>query len=53
MGYIQGSLKSFVNVQFHCLVSKLKMTSKISTLPPAGKISADAHECIDFELILG
>jgi len=46
-------VKSFVNVHLHYIVSNLKMISKISTLPPAGKISADAHGCIDFELILG
>jgi len=31
-----------VNVRLHCIVSNLKMISKISTLPH-GKISADAH----------
>jgi len=36
--------KRFVNVNLHCIVSNLKRTSKMSTLPPLGKISADAHD---------
>jgi len=35
-------VKRFVNVHLHCIVSNLKMISKMSTLPP-GKVSADAH----------
>ena len=45
-------VKRFVIVHLHCIVSNLKRISKISTLPP-GKISLDAHGCIDFDLILG
>jgi len=44
--------KRFVNVHLYCIVSKLKRISKISTLSPV-KISADAHGCTDFDLILG
>jgi len=36
-------VKRFVHVHLHCIVSNLKRISKISTLPPPGKISADAH----------
>ena len=37
---------------FVFIVSNLKRISNISALPP-GKISADAHGCTDFDLILG
>jgi len=35
--------KRFVNVRLHCIVSNLKSISKMSTLSPLGKISADAN----------
>ena len=37
-------LKRFVNVHLHSIISSLKMISKILTLPPPGKNSADAHD---------
>ena len=42
-------LKRFVNVHLHCVISNQKRISKMLTLPPAGKISADAHvyKCSD------
>jgi len=43
-------VKRFVNVNLHCIVSNLKRISKMSTLPPPGNISADAHGCTDFDL---
>jgi len=46
-------VKRFVNVYLHCIVTKLKMISKISTLPPTGKITADTHGySIEITLIL-
>ena len=36
-------IKRFLNVHLHCVVSNLKMISKKPTLPPPGKIYADAH----------
>jgi len=33
----------FVNIHLHCIDSNLKRISKVSTLPPSGNISADAH----------
>jgi len=36
-------VKRCVNVHLQWIVSKLKMVSKMSILPPPGKISADAH----------
>jgi len=33
----------FVYVHLHCIVNNLKKISKMSPLPPPGKISADAH----------
>jgi len=45
--------KRFVNVYLHCIVSNLKGISKISTFYPHGNISADAHGCTGFDLILG
>ena len=35
--------KCFVKIHLHCNLSHLKCISKMSTLPPSGKISADAH----------
>jgi len=32
-----------VKADLHCIVSDLERISKMSTLPPPGKISADAH----------
>jgi len=32
-------VKRLLNVYLHCIVTKLKMISKISTLHPSGKIS--------------
>ena len=46
------TVKRFVNIHLHCIVSNLKRISKISTLSPSEKTSADAHECTDFDLIL-
>jgi len=31
----------------------MKRIREIATLAPAGKLLADAHGCIDFDLILG
>ena len=36
-------VKRLVKVHLHCIVSNLKIISKMSRLPPPGKISADAH----------
>ena len=36
-------VKRFVNIHSHCIVSNLARSSKMLTLPPLGKISADAH----------
>ena len=36
-------LKRFLNVHLHRIVSNLKRISNISTLPPPGIFSADAH----------
>jgi len=36
-------VKRYVNVHLHCMVSNLKTTNKMSTLPSLAKISADAH----------
>jgi len=41
--YSVKRVKHFVNVHLHCIVSNLKRLSKMSTLPPPGKISAGAH----------
>jgi len=37
--YLWGveTVKRFVNVHFHCIVSNLKRTSKLSMLPPLEK----------------
>jgi len=40
------TVKRYVNVHLHCIVGSLKRTSKTSTLPTPGKISADAHACV-------
>jgi len=34
------TVKRFVNINLHCKDSNLKKISKMSTLPPSGKISA-------------
>jgi len=39
-------VKHYVNVHLHCIVSSLQGTSKMSTLPAPGKISADANACV-------
>jgi len=39
-------VKCYVNVHLHCMVSNLKITNKMSTLPSHAKISADAHSCV-------
>jgi len=39
----KGKVKRFVNFYLQCTVSNLKWISKMSTLPPPGKISADGH----------
>ena len=39
-------VKRYVNVHLHCIVSSLKWTSKMSTLPTRGKFSAGAHACV-------
>ena len=44
--------KRFVNVLLRWIVSNLIRINKISKLAPE-KISADAHGCTDFDLILG
>jgi len=36
-------LKRFVSIHLHCIIRNLKRIGKMSTLPPPGKISADAH----------
>jgi len=36
-------VKRFVNVRLHCIVSNLTRASKMLTLPPHEKNSADAH----------
>jgi len=36
-------VKRFVNAHLHCIVSNLKIISKMSTLPLLGKISVDAR----------
>jgi len=41
-------VKYFVNVYLHCTVSNLKMISKMSTLPPPGRTSADTHVTTSF-----
>jgi len=46
------SVKRFVNVHLHCIVSNQKRISKITTLLPPGKISANAHGYNDFEYIV-
>jgi len=40
-------VKRFVNVHLHCIVSNLKRISKISTVFPPLKFSADVHACCD------
>ena len=35
--------KHFVNVHLHCTVTNMERISKISSLPPSGKVSADTH----------
>ena len=44
--------KRFVNVLLRWIVSNLIRINKISKLAPE-KVSADAHGCTDFDLILG
>jgi len=44
-------VKRFMNVRLHCIVSNQKRISNMSSLPPPGKFSADAHVCSD--LLLG
>ena len=38
-------IKRSANIYLHCIVSNLKKISKMSTLPPPGKMSADAYAC--------
>jgi len=40
-----GKLKRFVSIHLHCIIRNLKRVGQMSTLPPPGKISADAHGC--------
>jgi len=46
-------VKRFVNVHLHCVVSNLKSIINFNVAAPFGKISAEAHGCTDFDLILG
>ena len=39
-------VKLFVNAHLHCIVSSLKWTSKMWTLPINGKISVNAYACV-------
>jgi len=41
----------FVYVNLRCIVNYQKKISKMSTLPPPGKISADAHDHKTFRRI--
>jgi len=38
--------KRHVNAHLHCIVSSLKLASKISTLPISGKISVNTNACV-------
>jgi len=40
------TVKRFENVYLHCNISNLMRISKMSTLVPPGKISADAHALV-------
>ena len=39
-------VKPYVNAHSHCIVSSLKRSSKMSTLPINGKISVNAYACV-------
>jgi len=39
-------VKPYVNVHLHCVVSSLKLASKMLTLPINGKISVNAYACV-------
>jgi len=38
------TVKCLVMVHLHCIISNLEIISKMSTLPPPGKISVDVHD---------
>jgi len=43
MSFCTEWVKRFVHVRLYCIFRNLKSISKMSTLPPPGKISADAN----------
>jgi len=49
MGHLRCGVervKRYVNDHLHCIVSSLKLTKKMSTLPISGKISVNAYACV-------
>jgi len=39
-------VKPYVNAHLHCIVSSLKLASKMSTLQINGKLSLNAYACV-------
>jgi len=46
------TVKRFVKVHFHCIISNLKRVRIFDVDPPPGRTCADAHGCTDFDLNL-